>query len=254
MIPAGHTSVMSQRTEALDSLDFFPTPPFATRALCEHVLFKPFSSLPGFFTYREHLGSPKLPFQVSKLTAWEPAAGEGHMAEPLKEYFGKVYATDVHDYGKGYTVGSFVGEGADRAEWVGQPADWIITNPPFRLAQEFAERAIEEARVGVALLLRSVFIESAARFKLFEKYPLTVVAPFAERVAMTKDKWDPKASTATSYTWFVWCKMDVPRWPRLVIIPPGRKAELTKPDDAERFGWKPADTHLEIAVASLGGE
>lgn len=32
------TAVMQRRVEAPDSLDFFPTPPWATRALCEHVL------------------------------------------------------------------------------------------------------------------------------------------------------------------------------------------------------------------------
>ena len=31
-------AVMNQRREARDSLDDFPTPPWATRALCEHVI------------------------------------------------------------------------------------------------------------------------------------------------------------------------------------------------------------------------
>jgi hypothetical protein len=31
-------AVMAQRAEAKDSLDNFPTPPWATRALIEHVL------------------------------------------------------------------------------------------------------------------------------------------------------------------------------------------------------------------------
>lgn len=240
--PAGHTAVMAQRVEAPDSLDFFPTPPWATRAFCEHVL-------PLYWR-----GS------FASCSAWEPAAGEGHMAEVLKEYFGKVCATDVHDYGRGYGVSSFVGEGADRAEWVGEPPDWIITNPPFRLAREFAERAIVEARGGVALLLRSVFIESEDRYRFFEKHPLSLVAPFAERVAMTKGRWDPGASTATSYAWFVWTRWEPPRQlPRLFIIPPGRKRALTKADDAARFAALPDPAPMEIepdvlnAVAALEG-
>ena len=37
-IPSGHTAVMASRVDPLDALDFYPTPPWATRALCEHVL------------------------------------------------------------------------------------------------------------------------------------------------------------------------------------------------------------------------
>jgi hypothetical protein len=38
MIPAGAGAVMAQRREPPDALDYFPTPPWATRALFEHVL------------------------------------------------------------------------------------------------------------------------------------------------------------------------------------------------------------------------
>ena len=72
------SAVMAQRVEAPDSLDFFPTPPWATRALCEIVL-------------RE--------FRLGAV--WEPACGEGHMSETLREYAVSVFASDVHDYGRG---------------------------------------------------------------------------------------------------------------------------------------------------------
>jgi hypothetical protein len=35
--------------------------------------------------------------------------------------------------------------------------------------------------------------------------------PFAERVPMTLGRWDPAASTATGYAWFVWMKGATPR-------------------------------------------
>lgn len=243
--PRGHNAVMSSNSEAPDSLNFFPTPPFATRALCENVLRFNYSSRNA----------------LRRMTAWEPAAGEGHMAEPLREYFGNVWTSDVHDYGKGYAVGSFVGDGPDRL-LIGAQPDWVITNPPFQLALEFAERGLTEAQHGVALLLRSVFIESAERFKFFQKHPLSIVAPFAERVAMTKGRWDPKATTATSYAWFIWIKGFVGPT-QLHIIPPGRKLFLTAPDDVDRFGWKPpkpqcgeliAEPELVHAVTAFGEE
>ena len=63
-------AVMAQRKEAKGSLDDFPTPPWATRALLEHVIEQ------GGYTDR--------------LTALEPACGVGHMAKVLREYFGEV--------------------------------------------------------------------------------------------------------------------------------------------------------------------
>src|SRR5258705_309035 len=37
--------------------------------------------------------------------------------------------------------------------------DWVITNPPFNLAQPMLEHAVRKARVGVAFLLRKTFLE-----------------------------------------------------------------------------------------------
>ena len=221
-IASGHTAVMARRVEPPDSLDFFPTPPWATRALCEHVL-----------RY-----SSDIAFQ----TVWEPAAGEGHMVGPLSEYFGGVFSSDVFDYGHSVAVGSFVGDGPDVIRWPQEinrhGPDWIVTNPPFNLGVEFAIRAIDEARCGVALLLRSVWMESKDRYdKLFKHVPSTRIAVFCERVPMTKGRWDPEASTATSYAWFVWEKPTeiCDRKTQLVWIPPGQRKALEKPDDRKRF-------------------
>ena len=55
--------------------------------------------------------------------------------------------------------------------------DWVITNPPFRLAEDFAHRSLVVARQGVAVLVRTVFIESVGRYRgLFEKTPPTICA------------------------------------------------------------------------------
>lgn len=209
-VPKGNYAVMAQRQTSTEGLDFFPTPPWATRAL-----------MPVIGYGKRTLG-----------TCWEPAAGGGHMAEVLREFFDDVIASDIHDYGKGYVVGSFVGIGAYQP----RPADWIITNPPFNLAVEFAKRAIEQAVVGVALLTRTAWLEGGKRHdELFSLSPPHTVALFSERVPMVKGRWDPKASTATSYCWVIWRQGyqgdTVLRW-----IPPGRKAALTKPNDIERFG------------------
>ena len=211
--PSGSMAVMAQRREPPDSLDLFCTPPWATRALVHHVL--------GFAGPQPE-------------TVWEPAAGCGHMAEVLRETFATVHASDVHDYGRGDALGSFVGDGPDRAECP-FPPDWIITNPPYRLAEAFALRAVNEARVGVALLLRTAWMEGLGRYAaIFRKIPPTTVAIFAERVPMVKGRWDPEASTATAYAWFVW-RHPIAAETQLTWIPPGQRESLTRPDDVRRF-------------------
>jgi hypothetical protein len=111
---------------------------------------------------------------------------------------------------------------------------WIITNPPFGLAIEFALRALELVTEGVALLVRVQWLESAGRYeKLFRDAPPAIFAPFAERVPMVKGRWDPDASTATGYAWFVWHQLYQPC--RVVWIPPGCRTALTRPDDRARF-------------------
>ena len=211
------SAVMAQRIEPRDSLDFFPTPPWATRALMEHVL-------------KPHWDD------FDELNAWEPAAGEGHMAEVLREYFRHVHASDVHDYGRGYAVGSFTGEGADTARCP-RVADWVITNPPFNLAEAFLRRAQAVARRGIALLVRMAWLETGERYReIFSRTPPSQVALFAERVPMAKGRWDPKGSTATAYAWVIWrVPFHESEDTHLVWIPPGQRQALTRTDDVRRF-------------------
>ena len=219
--PKGSYAVMAERVSAPDALDDFPTPPWATRALLVHVL--------------PRLAPPE-PYRL--WTVWEPACGRGTMSMVLAEKFANVYPSDVHDYGAApfAEVGSFVGEGCDKIVPPPNGVDWIITNPPFKLALEFAERALAEARVGVALLCRLAFMETAARHKLFERDPYFAVCPFVERVPMVEGRWDQDASTATAYAWFVWTRPACPgRAPVVWPIPPGCRKSLTLIDDVARF-------------------
>lgn len=191
-------AVMAQRTEARDSLDDFPTPPWATRALMEHILDDKDS--------------------LTDMVCLEPACGVGHMAKVLLEYFGEVRCSDVHPYGYG-EVRDYLA-----VPYETNSCDWVITNPPFRLAEAFVLRSMAVARKGVAILARTVFIESVGRYqKIFLETPPTKFAQFTERVPMVKGRLDKKASTATGYGWLVWEKSN-PSIPRLMWVPPCRKA------------------------------
>lgn len=217
--PANARAVMASRREPPDSLEFFPTPPFATRALCENIL-RPTGDL-------------------SRMKACDPAAGEGHIALTLTEYFGDVARSDIFDYGKGDTIAAYVVYKAGLIDDVLAPltdVDWVITNPPFSLAQAFCHRALGEARRGLAMIMRTPWLEGVDRFhEVFSQWPPSTVAVFCERVAMVKGRWDHEASTATAYSWFVWDKFAPEPGTKLVWIPPGQKERRTKPIDFLRF-------------------
>ena len=220
------TAVMARKAKVDDDdlfgrLEFFPTPPWATRALCEAVL-------PLVWGRTD----------LSDCSVAEPAAGQGHMAEVLREYFGKVFPSDVHDYGRGYRVGSYTGKGPDVLP--AQRSNWVISNPPFSLAAEFAERALREASDGIALLVRMQWLETADRWReIFKPSPPSLVAQFVERVPMEKGRWNPKGASATAYCWVVWCDGTEPQ--PFFWIPPGQRQRLTRPDDVARFGERRAD-------------
>lgn len=213
----GARAIMGSRLEPDDSLDYFPTPPWASRALIEHVL-------------------PQVEFfrgDIRKQGAWEPACGEGHIAEVLREYFADVAASDIHDYGYG-DGHDFL---CDQVQFC--RTDWIITNPPFgEKTEAFVLRAIDDARIGVAMFVRLQWLETIGRYeRLFKDRPPTLIAFFTERVNLCKGRWDPDGGTATAYIWLVWVKGASPRAP--FWIPPGRREALTRPDDVERFTAQP---------------
>lgn len=223
-------AVMAQRAEPDDSLDDFPTPPWAVRALMEKVM--PARAL-GHGT-----------------DAVEPAANRGFMLRTLREYYpGGVSGFDVHDYGVGlphldflYPATKIMAPGCSR----------VITNPPFRLAGQFIAKSMTWATVGCCMLLRTQFTEGMQRYKtLYRDTPPTLIAYFTERVIMHKGilrdpavkYWNPQAkdkktkkrtgamvkpSTATAYAWFIWDHGREPQPP--MWIPPCR-AQLERPGD-----------------------
>ncbi|WPZ13233.1 methyltransferase [Nitratireductor rhodophyticola] len=197
------SAVMQQRSESMRSLDDFPTPPWATRALCEHLC--------------------DSGHRLDDLTCREPAANRGYMVRPLTEYFGRVHASDIHDYGMGWPVEDFL------FPYQIDPVDWTITNPPFTLADQFVSRALDTSKIGCAVILRSAFLEGCARYDgLFSQRPPALVLQFVERVPMVKGMVDPSASSATAYSWLVW--VHGVHDTRLRWIPPCRK-RLERPED-----------------------
>lgn len=132
------------------------------------------------------------------------------MSKPLSEYFLECTATDVEDYSATYPdqdrVLDFLLDWGEELPQV----DWIITNPPFVLAQEFIDLMLARTQVGCAIFVRTAFLEGMDRYnELFSVTPPAYVLQFAERVPLVKGRLDKAASTATAYCWIVWLKPEV---------------------------------------------
>ena len=202
-------------------LDWFATPPWATRAGAEIVkIMDPYAT-----------------------TVWEPACGDGIMARVLTEYFNIVQASDIHDFGCGALIGDFLNENSFPADRFETP-DWVITNPPFHSAQEFIKPGLRVARRGVAVLCRLAFLEGAERFDTHTgNYPLKILAPFCERVPMQLGPYNPDGSTMTAYAWFIYTKEGI-RICTTRFIAPGTRTRLTRKDDVRRFCKEKSGTLL----------
>lgn len=128
------------------STDFYPTPHEVTHALLDFI---------------------KLPTSTS---IWEPAAGAGHMVSVMQSRGYEVSASDLYSY----TNEDFL----DIWELRG---DWIITNPPFKQAEEFIRHAQDLEPAGFAMLLKSQYWHATKRLKLFQETKPTYILPLTWR-------------------------------------------------------------------------
>ncbi len=99
-------------------------------------------------------------------TVWEPACGEGHLSIRLQEFGHKVRGTDLVD--RGYGEG-----GVDFLTCKEAMGNNIITNPPYKLALEFCQHALEILPVGgkLAMFLKLTFLEGKKRKNFFKRTP-----------------------------------------------------------------------------------
>jgi len=138
---------------------------------------------------------------------WEPACGEGHLSKRMIENNKYVYSTDLIDRGYGDDFFDFLTCGKPSFEkWYGD----IITNPPYKYAQEFVEKSHELLEEGskLAMFLKLTFLEGQKRRKMFEKYPPKKIYVYSQRIQCALNG-NPEMflkSSAACYAWFVWEK------------------------------------------------
>lgn len=145
--------------------DFYPTPPEVTRALLDFLC---------------------LPFGTR---IWEPASGDGDMADEIRRQGYDVTATDISG-------------GKDFLTCNPPSVDMIITNPPFSLAEEFIRRAAE---IGLpfAFLLKSQYWHAAKRRDLFMAHKPKYILPLTWRPDFLW-KQNGRGSPLMDVMWCVW--------------------------------------------------
>lgn len=132
---------------------------------------------------------------------WEPAAGRGAISRELLGH--KVICTDLVAY-----------EGADEGIQTGidflmervapAGAQAIVTNPPFKLADEFIRHGLTLVPT-VIVLLRLMALEGANRADLIDRHLLRVWAGMERLPMMHREGWaGPKlGNSGAPFAWFV---------------------------------------------------
>lgn len=130
--------------------DFYPTPPEVTQALID------FLEIPK---------SDKI---------WEPACGDGRMANVFKQNGYTVISSDIRETDQCDFVCDFT------REYYDHESDWIVTNPPFAIAEQFIQSAYSMG-VPFAMLLKSQYWHSRKRYDLFQQTKPTWILPLTWR-------------------------------------------------------------------------
>ena len=141
-------------------------------------------------------------------TIWEPACGPGAIVRVLRDAGRRLIATDLIDYRSPDPGRDFLLE--RRAP---HGVEMIVTNPPFKLAAQFAAHALSLCP-RVAMLLCLSFLESGnekttagrARLIALDGGHLARVFVFIDRLPMMhRDGWTGnRVPNPTGFAWYVW--------------------------------------------------
>jgi hypothetical protein len=175
----------------------------ARRGIVTGVAMHPYAER-GLDLYETHAPAVRALLDVESFTGpiWEPACGPGAIVHVLRAAGHKVVATDIANYGCPDAHG-----GVDflAQEHAPEGVTAIVTNPPYRDADEFVRRALELVP-RVAMLLRVLFLASQGRSDILESGQLARVHVFRNRLPMMhRHGWDgPRSSPALDLAWYVW--------------------------------------------------
>lgn len=166
------------RPNAEAPAQYHPTPPALTRVLLDRERFRN--------------------------TILEPCAGQGHVVRVLQEYGYSVLTNELYPQLDHHTPDSAL-------DWLtAKDPTWaecwgLVSNPPYRQALQFIQRAIDLKIKKHAWLLRLQFAEGEKRHRLlFSKTPPSRVHVFSERVQVSEQGVEQPRGGMIVYAWWVW--------------------------------------------------
>jgi hypothetical protein len=166
--------INSTHTMKERSLDAYFTPPCAVHALMK---------------------LERLPRAIA-----DPCCGAGAILDVLAAGH-DVYGLDIQDYGwPGTVISDYLASPCPMGETA------IVTNPPYRLALQFIQKALADGAPYAAFLARLNFLEGQQRRPFFEKHPPSRIWVSSARLPMMhRQGWEgKKASSNMTFAWFVW--------------------------------------------------
>jgi len=177
---------MAEPDKKRSPYDFYPTPRDVVEKLFDHYF------LDG----------------VDNETILEPCAGDGVIVEAIKRRYPRAVISAIEidathedalqatepDF---YVLKDFLKLNNAQLNCY----DWVITNPPFSLAQEFIEKSLQIAQKGVIMLLRLNFLGSQKRHNFWIKNPPDKIMVLSKRPSFTGNGTDSQ-----EYAWFIWDK------------------------------------------------
>lgn len=160
--------------------DFFETPKIATCAMLNNI---------------------NVPRDV---ILWECACGHGKISKILEKVCpNQVLSTELNTDRYGVGGVDFLKDGVN---FKPQGRFWVVTNPPFKLANEFVRKAFEYGAERIIFLLRFNYLESGkVREDILNNGHLLRVLLMKERLQMFPYGWTGKKGSATqNHAWFIW--------------------------------------------------
>jgi len=146
-----------------------------------------------------------LDLEVFSKNIWECACGGGHLSEVLLKAGFSVRSTDLVDRNYASELMDFLA--IDNVElWDGD----IITNPPYKYAEEFVNKALSLIPKGrkVAMFMGIQFLEGKKRKEFIKRCPIKTVYVSSSRLNCAKngnfDKYN--SNSARCYAWYIWEK------------------------------------------------
>jgi hypothetical protein len=129
---------------------------------------------------------------------WDPACGSGNIPTACKDRGLRAFGTDIVQRGGASSVRDFLADNQITA-------DNIISNPPFKLSQQFVLHALTRVRCKVVMLQHTTWLEGQGRHRaLYKLGHLARVWHHCRRVSMPPGDVAVKAKGGSkAFSWFV---------------------------------------------------